>query len=93
MQVAEANRCWREEEDGIIDDCTAVVALLNVIASASLPKGASASRPHISKAMKDMAKKTTHAFRPQSLLKASGKAAHKHSISPNQQPEDNAIQP
>jgi len=34
MKVAEANRFWVEEEDGIVDDCTIIVCLLDVRAPA-----------------------------------------------------------
>ncbi len=61
-QVAEANRCWREEEDGIIDDCTVIVALLNVVKVDSMTKTSLACRPHISMAMKEVAKKTSQAL-------------------------------
>lgn len=71
LQVAEANRCWREEEDGIIDDCTVIVALLNIVPASSLAKNSLANRPHISKAMKEVAKKTSNAMKPQTLLKTS----------------------
>ena len=60
--MAEANRCWREEEDGIIDDCTVIVALLNVVKVDSTTKSSIASRPHISMAMKEVAKKTSQAL-------------------------------
>ena len=62
QQVAEANRCWREEEDGIIDDCTVIVALLNVVKVEGTAKNSLATRPHISMAMKDIAKKTSQAL-------------------------------
>jgi hypothetical protein len=65
MKVAEANRRWIEEEDGIVDDCTIIVCLLDVIKptakeSAQLPKpSASEHGPTISvaQAMHSIAKK------------------------------------
>ena len=43
-QVAEANRQWMEEEDGIIDDCTIVIVFLDV--SAGEPPQPRTPTPH-----------------------------------------------
>lgn len=69
LKVAEANRCWKEEEDGIVDDCTVIVALLNVIQSkpAKDPK-----TTQLSKAMKEVARKNANLLSPQSLANTTG---------------------
>ena len=36
-QVAEANRQWMEEEDGIIDDCTIIIAFMDQVEAEDQP--------------------------------------------------------
>lgn len=75
LQVAEANRQWMEEEDGIIDDCTVIVAFLDVSAPpASTVKNGSKSKKFagtegsVSKAFSHVAKKASFLLTPQEMI-------------------------
>ena len=51
-----------------MDDCTVIVALLNVLSAEMAPKVAMAGRPHISRAMKEVAKKTSNSMSHHSIV-------------------------
>lgn len=76
MQVAEANRQWMEEEEGIIDDCTIILVVLDIPALTSPstkgtpPHAAAPSQPiaSVARAMRDIAQQNAILISPDSAL-------------------------
>ena len=75
VQVAEANRQWIEEEDGIIDDCTIIVVILDVAPSNSprgppTPPQANLPQPisSVARVMNNIARQTSNLLTPETAL-------------------------